>query len=82
MKKLPSSKGIWAPCLTYCEEEDLFYIVYGIMNSMNARYFDVDNYLITSKDIKESGVNQYIYTHQVLMRLFFMMMMVKSGLHH
>lgn len=51
LKKLPSAKGIWAPCLTYCEEEDLFYVVYGIMNSMNAGYFDVDNYLITAKDI-------------------------------
>lgn len=52
LKKLPSAKGIWAPCLTYCEKEDLFYVVYGVMNSMNARYFDVDNYLITAKDIK------------------------------
>lgn len=51
LKKLPSAKGIWAPCLTYCEEEDLFYVVYGVMNSMNARYFDVDNYLVTAKDI-------------------------------
>ena len=52
LKKLPSAKGIWAPCLTYSPKEDLFYVVYGIMNSMNARYFDVDNYLITAKDIK------------------------------
>lgn len=51
LKKLPSAKGIWAPCLTYCEEEDLFYVIYGVMNSMNARYFDVNNYLITAKDI-------------------------------
>lgn len=51
LKKLPCSKGIWAPCLTYDEEEDLFYVVYGVMNSMNARYFDVNNYLITAKDI-------------------------------
>mgnify|MGYP004675292013 FL=1 len=29
LKKLPSAKGIWAPCLTYCETEDLFYVVYG-----------------------------------------------------
>lgn len=50
LKKLPSAKGIWAPCLTYCEKEDLFYVLYGVMNSMNARYFDVDNYLITAKD--------------------------------
>lgn len=52
LKKLPSAKGIWAPCLTYCKEEDLFYVVYGVMNSMNARYFDVDNFVITAKDIK------------------------------
>ncbi len=52
LKKLPSAKGIWAPCLTYCEAEELFYVVYGIMNSMNARYFDVDNYVVTAKDIK------------------------------
>ncbi len=52
LKKLPSAKGIWAPCLTYCEEEGLFYLVYGVMNSMNARYFDVDNYVITARDIK------------------------------
>lgn len=62
LKKLPSSKGIWAPCLTYCEEEDLFYIVYEIMNSMNARYFDVDNYLITSKDIKGEW-SEPVYLH-------------------
>lgn len=52
LKKLPSAKGIWAPCLTYCEKEDMFYVVYGVMNSMNARYFDVDNFLIKAKDIK------------------------------
>jgi xylan 1,4-beta-xylosidase len=62
LKKLPSAKGIWAPCLTYCEKEDLFYVVYGIMNSMNARYFDVDNYLITAKDIKGPW-SEPVYLH-------------------
>ena len=52
LKKLPSAKGIWAPCLTYCESEGLFYVVYGVMNSMNARYFDVDNFVITASDLK------------------------------
>lgn len=51
LKKLPSAKGIWAPCLTYCEQEGMFYVVYGVMNSMNARYFDVDNFLIMARDI-------------------------------
>lgn len=62
LKKLPSAKGIWAPCLTYCEKEDLFYVVYGVMNSMNARYFDVDNFVITSKNI-EGPWSEPIYIH-------------------
>ena len=62
LKKLPSAKGIWAPCLTYCEKEDLFYVVYGVMNSMNARYFDVDNYLITAKNIKGPW-SEPVYIH-------------------
>lgn len=62
LKKLPSAKGIWAPCLTYCEKEDLFYVVYGVMNSMNARYFDVDNYLVTARDIKGPW-SEPIYLH-------------------
>ena len=62
LKKLPSAKGIWAPCLTYCEEEDLFYVVYGVVNSMNARYFDVDNYLVTAKDIRGPW-SEPVYLH-------------------
>ena len=62
LKKLPSAKGIWAPCLTYCEQEDLFYVVYGVMNSMNARYFDVDNYLVTAKDIRGPW-SEPVYLH-------------------
>lgn len=52
LRGLPSAKGIWAPCLTYCEAEDTFYVVYGIMHSMNARYFDVDNFLVSTKDLR------------------------------
>lgn len=62
LKRLPSAKGIWAPCLTYCEQEDLFYVVYGVMNSMNARYFDVNNYLITAEDIKGPW-SEPVYLH-------------------
>jgi len=51
LRKLPSAKGIWAPSLTWCEEEQTFYVIYGVMNSMSSRYFDVDNFLITAKDI-------------------------------
>jgi len=52
LRRLPSAKGIWAPCLTYCEEEQLFYLLYSCMNSMNARFFDVDNFLITAPSIE------------------------------
>lgn len=62
LKKLPSAKGIWAPCLTYCEEEDMFYVIYGVMNSMNARYFDVNNYLINARDIKGPW-SEPVYLH-------------------
>ncbi|MDD2960300.1 MAG: glycoside hydrolase family 43 protein [Lachnospiraceae bacterium] len=62
LKKLSSAKGIWAPCLTYCEKEDLFYVIYGVMNSMNARYFDVDNFLITAKDIRGPW-SEPVYLH-------------------
>lgn len=47
---LPSAKGIWAPCLTYCAADGLFYLVYGVMRSTNARFFDVNNCLITAPD--------------------------------
>lgn len=30
----------------------MFYVIYGVMNSMNARYFDLNNYLIKSKNIE------------------------------
>ena len=64
MRNLPSAKGIWAPCLTYCAAEDLFYVVYGVMHSMNARYFDIDNYLITAKDPKGPW-SKPVYLHSI-----------------
>ena len=62
LKKLPSAKGLWAPCLTWCDEEKQFYLIYGVMNSMNARYFDVDNFLVTAPDI-EGPWSEPVYIH-------------------
>ncbi len=62
LRRLPSAKGIWAPCLTYCEEDGLFYLLYSCMNSMNARYFDVDNFLITAPSITGPW-SEPIYLH-------------------
>lgn len=62
LRRLPSAKGIWAPCLTWCEADGLFYLVYGVMNSMNARYFDVNNYVITAPEI-EGPWSAPVYLH-------------------
>ena len=62
LRKLPSAKGVWAPCLTWCEQEKLFYLVYGVMHSMNARYFDVDNYVITAPQV-EGPWSKPVYLH-------------------
>ena len=62
LRRLPSAKGVWAPCLTYCEQDGLFYVVFGIMNSMNARYFDIDNYLICAPDI-QGPWSEPVYLH-------------------
>lgn len=51
LRMLPSAKGIWAPCLTWCEREKMFYVLYTRMISHNARFFDQDNFLVTSPSI-------------------------------
>lgn len=62
LKKLPASKGVNVPCITYCEQEDLFYVVYGVINSMNAKFYDVDNFLVTARDIKGPW-SEPVYIH-------------------
>ena len=68
LKKLPSAKGIWAPCLTYCEEEDMFYVIYGVMNSMNARYFDVDRHPFFTTMMGENILYLWIGRQEKAMR--------------
>lgn len=51
LSRLPSSKGVWAPSLTYCEFEKQFYLCYSVMYSQNARYFDLDNFVTTAPKI-------------------------------
>ena len=62
LRGLPSAKGVWAPCLTWCEEDGLFTLVYGVMRSMNARFFDIDNYLITAPEL-EGPWSEPVYLH-------------------
>ena len=48
---LPPSKGVWAPCLTWCEADQLFYMLYSNVYNSNRLQFDVDNFLIHADDI-------------------------------
>lgn len=51
MKGIEASGGVWAPCLTYDEREQTFYLIYTIMRSTNGNAFDLDNYVVTAKNI-------------------------------
>lgn len=64
LSRLPSAKGVWAPSLTYNKTEKLFYLAYSLMYSHNARYFDLDNFLVTSPTI-EGPWSDPIYLHSV-----------------
>ena len=46
-----ASKGVWAPCLSYCEEDKRFYLIYSNVHGSNPWFFDVDNYMIWTDDI-------------------------------
>ena len=48
-----ASCGIWAPCLTYCESEKLFYLIYTNVRSWNdGPWKDCPNYLTTAPSIE------------------------------
>lgn len=59
LRRLPTGQGIWAPCLRYNEKEDLFYVVYG---SMIPSQCNIDNYMITAKDIRGPW-SEPVYLH-------------------
>lgn len=49
LRGIPSSGGIWAPCLSWYD--GTFYLVYTIVRSYRGMYKDTHNYLVTAKDI-------------------------------
>jgi xylan 1,4-beta-xylosidase len=51
LKGIEASGGVWAPCLSYDEKEQIFYLIYTIMRSTNGNAFDLDNYVVTSDNI-------------------------------
>lgn len=46
-----ASKGVWAPCLSYCEKEKRFYVFYSNIHGSNLWKMDIDNFLIWADDI-------------------------------
>lgn len=44
-----ASGGVWAPCLTYNEQQQLFYLVYTIVRNRAGNVFHADNYVVTAK---------------------------------
>jgi xylan 1,4-beta-xylosidase len=44
--------GVWAPCLTFDDAAGLFYLTYSVIDSTAAEYFDLDNYLVTARDVR------------------------------
>lgn len=45
----PNSGGVWAPCLSYCDQT--FYLVYTDVKEMRSSYKASRSYLVTSKQI-------------------------------
>ena len=50
MRGIPSRGGIWAPCLSY--DDGVFYLIYTVIYGHQGIFKDLDNFLITSKDIQ------------------------------
>lgn len=49
---IPSSGGIWAPCLSYNQQEKLFYLVYtNFKSSYQMPFRDMDNFVVTAESI-------------------------------
>ncbi len=46
----PSSCGVWAPCLTYCD--GIFYLAYTDVKVKSGIFKDTHNYLVTASDIR------------------------------
>ena len=53
MERVPDSGGIWAPCLSYCEADGHFYLVYTNVNRPS-RYAPIEtpNTVVTARDVR------------------------------
>jgi xylan 1,4-beta-xylosidase len=51
LKGLGSALGVWAPALSYNKINQTFYMCYSVVHGADNNNFDVDNYMVTTKDI-------------------------------
>ena len=52
LKGNSESCGVWAPQISYNEKTKLFYVVYTNVRNLHNTFFDLNNYLVYSKDIR------------------------------
>jgi xylan 1,4-beta-xylosidase len=52
LRGLASHEGIWAPDLSIDPATGTFYLTYSVMRSTAARYFDVDNHVMSAPSIE------------------------------
>lgn len=52
LRGLETARGVWAPCLSYCDKEELFYLVFSNVYSHRTGYFDLDNFIVSAPDIQ------------------------------
>lgn len=50
MKGNPDSGGVFAPCLSY--DNGTFYLVYSDVKNLTGRFWDVNNFMVTTSDIE------------------------------
>ncbi|MGN6711228.1 glycoside hydrolase family 43 protein [Anaerocolumna jejuensis] len=49
LRGVGASQGVWAPCLTYCN--DTYFLVYTMVKSFYCNMYDTNNYLVMATDI-------------------------------
>lgn len=52
LTRIGPSLGIWAPCLTFNDRENLFYLAYTLIYGQAGHYFDLDNFVVTASAIE------------------------------
>lgn len=52
LKGLAPALGVWAPALSYHAPTKRFYMCYSVIHSVVDNFFDLDNYMVTTEDIR------------------------------